>query len=100
MQTLPMDVPKVILFTAIAITMVVPVVGITARIALRPIVDAMARLRESSGRNDALTMVERRLALVEQELQAIEGIRTDVRRLVEEDEFRRQLTLPNTAQPE
>lgn len=78
-----------IFFTGMIV--LVPVVGITARFALRPVLESMARLRESAQQNQALELLERRQALMEEQLHALE---TGVTRLADEAEFRRQLEGP------
>ncbi len=87
-------------FTALAgivmgsLMVLIPVAGFTARFAMRPIVESLARLRESGAKNEAITLLERRIALLEQEVQNVSGIKEDVARLVEELEFQRKLVGP------
>jgi hypothetical protein len=66
---------------------------------MKPIVESLARLRESGSKTEAVDMLERRMALLEQEVQAISGMREDVSRLVEELEFHRKLAAPDTGRP-
>ncbi|HEX5724917.1 MAG TPA: hypothetical protein VFX98_05595 [Longimicrobiaceae bacterium] len=70
------------------LTLLVPVVGITARIALKPMMDAFARYREVRGDVEMVHLLERRVALMEEQLHNIER---SVGQLVEDSEFRRQL---------
>jgi hypothetical protein len=72
-------------------TVLIPIVGLTARFALKPIVEAIARMREaqagSTGRE--LGVLEQRVALLEQQYQQLD---TTVDRLAEIKDFDRQLT--------
>lgn len=66
----------------------IPVAGITARIALKPIVEAMARYREMKGTDDSVALLERRMTLMEEQLH---GMDRSLRLLVEDADFRRRL---------
>jgi len=82
--------------TVLGISVVlIPVIGITARFALRPTVEALSRLFESRNTNEALQIVERRLELQEQQIDALQA---QLRRLTEADEFDRQLAAPRRAE--
>jgi hypothetical protein len=75
-----------------SLIVLIPVAGLTARFAMKPIVESMARLRQSSNQGETVNMLERRITLLEKEVQNLSGIRDDLGRLVEEMEFQRQLT--------
>ena len=75
-----------VIFTGLAV--LIPVAGITARIALKPVVEAMARYREMKGAEDSVTMLERRMTLMEEQLH---GMDRSLRLLVEDADFRRRL---------
>ena len=66
----------------------VPVVGITARIALRPMMDGWARYRELKGNDESVQLLERRMALMEEHLNSIDR---SVQLLLEDSDFRRRL---------
>jgi hypothetical protein len=66
----------------------IPVAGLTARFALKPLMDSFAKNRAIEGQGEALALVERRLALLEEQ---VHGVDRSVRELVEEAEFRRKL---------
>jgi len=70
------------------LVVLIPVAGITARIALRPITEAIARYRELKGSEDSVTMLERRMTLMEEQLH---GMDRSLRVLVEDADFRRRL---------
>jgi hypothetical protein len=72
------------------LAILVPIAGITARVALKPIVEAMARYREMKGADDAVTMLERRMSLMEEQLH---GMDRSLRLLVEDSDFRRRLEM-------
>ncbi|HYJ79594.1 MAG TPA: hypothetical protein VEW03_08345 [Longimicrobiaceae bacterium] len=78
----------VIAIIATFLIVFVPVAGITARIAVKPIVEALTRYMQARQGTEALQMVERRMALLEQELQSV---RSDVQHMSEERDFFRQL---------
>ena len=82
-----------------SLVVLIPVTGLTARFAMKPIVESMAKLRQASNQGEAVTMLERRIALLEHEVQNLSGIRDDLGRLVEEMEFQRQLA-PTPRKPE
>lgn len=85
---LPIDVTSMVGVVMGLLVVLIPVAGVTARFALKPIAEAVARMREAQGTNRELQMVERRLALMEQQLSHLE---TDVRKIEDLREFDRQL---------
>jgi hypothetical protein len=91
MPVLPINIGEMLLMVIVGVIILVPVLGITARFALKPIVEAMTRLRETQTTNQALLMLERRMDLMEQEMQSVAGIREDVAKLLEAQEFQLRL---------
>jgi uncharacterized protein (DUF2164 family) len=71
----------------------IPVLGITARFALKPTVEALSKFFEKRGLDDSVGLLERRMALIEQQMDSIES---NVRRLVEVSEFHHELTSGST----
>lgn len=71
-----------------SLTVLIPITGITMRVALKPLMEALGRYREIQGQNDATQLLERRLALMEEQLH---GMDRALRDLSEESDFRRQL---------
>lgn len=69
----------------------VPVAGLTARFALKPVVEAIFKARENTAGSREAALLEQRVALLEQQLRNVEG---NVERLVEDADFRRQLEAP------
>ncbi len=73
--------------------LMIPVAGFTARFALKPIVEAIARFREMQGGSSAgeIRVLEQRVALLEQQLQGVEG---SLQHLQEVKRFERELASP------
>lgn len=88
MQILPIDITGLVA-TILGISIVlVPVIGVTARFALNPAVEALAKLFEVRGAEETLSILERRLELHEQEIALLTQT---VRALTDGREFDRQL---------
>ena len=88
MQVLPVDLTALLaVFMGISIVLI-PVIGITARFALKPTVEALARLFEHKGLEDTVAIMERRMALMEQQMEAMES---SVKRISEAADFHRAL---------
>ena len=68
-----------------------PVFGLTVRIALKPFVDSIARVIEARTHSAAADSLDRRLSLMEQEL---ERLRQENQRLYDQRDFYRQLERP------
>jgi len=66
----------------------IPVIGITARFALKPTVDAFSRFFEAKGMEETLHIMERRMALQQEQ---IESLQHTVHRLSETSDFDRAL---------
>ncbi|HEX6371321.1 MAG TPA: hypothetical protein VF006_20550 [Longimicrobium sp.] len=76
----------------LGLTILIPVTGFTARFALRPIAEALVRLRSAG---DSQHGLEQRLTRIESEVDRLVELRVSVERLTEELEFNRKLALPN-----
>ncbi|GMV08195.1 MAG: hypothetical protein AMXMBFR53_44700 [Gemmatimonadota bacterium] len=88
MQVLPVDLTALLaVFMGISIVLI-PVIGITARFALKPTVEALARLFEHKGLEDTVGIMERRMALLESQMESLDN---SVKQLAEVSEFNRQL---------
>ena len=90
MQLEPINLVEVIAVIMGISVVLIPVIGLTARFALKPAVEALSRVFESRGSDESLQIVERRLALLETQ---IEGIETSMKRLVETSGFDAQLRI-------
>ena len=69
----------------------IPVLGLTARFALKPTVEALSRFFEKKGNDEVISILERRMTLMEQQLESIES---SVHRLADTAEFDEQLAVP------
>lgn len=76
------------------LVVLIPIAGLTARFALRPVMEAFTKYRELAGQNEAQQLLERRMALMEEQLH---GIDRSVRELADASEFHRQLGAPRAA---
>lgn len=83
---------KEIVLIFLGLSLFLPVAALSVRIALKPIVEAIARLMEIRGQQQAGDLLERRVALLEQEIQIV---RAENSRLMEERDFYNQLDSPN-----
>jgi len=92
--TLPIDLTDLVAVFMGSLMVLIPVAGLTARFAMKPIVESLAKLRDAGGAAEALEMVERRLSLLEQEVQSVSNVRDEVARLADELEFKRKLAEP------
>jgi len=88
MQILPIDVTALVAVIMGVSIVLVPVIGLTARFALKPTVEALGRFFEHKGLDESVHIMERRMALMEQQIETMEGT---VKRLAEGREFHRQL---------
>lgn len=97
MQVMPIDLTAIISVVMGISIVLIPVIGLTARFALKPTVEALSRIFEGKGRDETLRMLERRVALLEQQVDAVE---TSVGRLEEASRFDAALRDPGTPEPE
>lgn len=80
-------------FTKVAITglaILIPITGVTVRFALRPLVEAKARIIAAGARPELAQRVDR----LEAEVDRLGELRESIDRLAEELEFNRKLALP------
>ena len=66
----------------------IPIAGLTARFALKPLMEALRSYRELQGDNQAQQLIERRMALMEEQMHSMDRA---LRELTEESEFRSAL---------
>ncbi|MFQ5537103.1 MAG: hypothetical protein ACE5GJ_06585 [Gemmatimonadota bacterium] len=72
MQVMPVDLIALV-GTIMGISIVlIPVLGITARFALKPTVEALGKLFEHRGMDETMQILERRMTLMEQQLESME----------------------------
>lgn len=72
----------------------IPITGLTARFALKPVMEALGKFREVQGDKQMQQLLERRVSLMEEQLHSMDR---SLRELVEESEFRRELESGKTS---
>jgi len=97
MNFYPIDLTTVIIAGMGLLIVLIPVFGLTVRFALKPTVEALMRARSEVSGQDQAALLERRLNLLETQLEQTSEALT---RLSEEAEFRRQLAMSEPAEPE
>jgi len=93
-MTGPMPIAPIDLTSIIAVVMgisivLVPVIGLTARFALKPTVEALSHFFDKRGLDDSVALLERRMALMETQMESLDSTMT---RLAEVGEFHRSLS--------
>lgn len=86
--------PEVIGLTAVVmggLAVLIPIAGLTARFALKPVIEAITTLRGAHAGDQRVAFMEQRISLLEEQLHAMER---EQKRLVEDSDFRRQLESP------
>jgi len=95
MEVQPVDLVALI-GTVLGISIVlVPVIGLTARFAFKPVVEALARVFESRSVDETVRILERRVELQEQQIEALQA---SVDKLSEGQDFDRQLAAPRAGE--
>lgn len=67
----------------------IPVAGFTMRFALKPMVEAMVKWKETQSGGQSVTLLEQRVALLEAQVGSME---TALHRVLDEQEFHHKLT--------
>ena len=88
MEVLPIDLTQVVAVVMGISIVLIPVIGLTARFALKPVVEALSNVLQTRGMDESLQIVERRLALLETQM---EGLEASMKRLEETSNFHAQL---------
>lgn len=91
MQILPIDVVALVSVILGISIVLVPVIGLTARFALKPAVEALAKVFEARELDESVKILERRVELQEHQIEALQDT---VKQLSEAQEFERQLAAP------
>ena len=94
MEVLPVDLVALVAVVMGCLMFLIPIAGVTARFALKPMAEALARMRESGSTNETIQLIERRLALLEHEQQSVMELKHEMERLSEALEFQKQLVAP------
>jgi|GEM_PF-709477 hypothetical protein len=88
MQIAPIDLTALVA-TILGISIVlVPVIGLTARFALAPTVEALSRFFDHKGLGKTVQIMERRIVLQEQQIELLES---SIKRLTDVSNFHQQL---------
>jgi hypothetical protein len=91
---MPIDLVALAAVVLGCMTVLIPIAGLTARFAIKPITEALSRARSAGTERETVLMLERRVALLEQELHGVTEMRADMARMLEELEFQKQLARP------
>jgi hypothetical protein len=94
MQILPIDVTSLVAVILGISVVLVPVIGLTARFALKPAVEALAKLFENRQLDETVRILERRVELQEHQIDALQ---TAIAQVTDAREFDRQLAAPRPA---
>jgi hypothetical protein len=88
MDVLPVDLVALVSAIMGISIILFPVIGLTIRFALKPTAEALGRFFEHKGVDDSIQIMDRRMALMEQQIQTLES---SITQLVEVTEFHNQL---------
>jgi hypothetical protein len=94
MQVMPVDLVALSAVILGCLMFLIPIAGLTARFAIKPITEALAKSQSGNINRETVQLLERRLALIEQEVHGLNDLRGDLARVLEEMEFQKQLTQP------
>ena len=90
-EILPIDLTALLATFMGIFLFLIPVIGLTARFALKPTVEALSRFFDKKGSDEAISILERRMALMEQQLESIES---SVQRIADTAGFDHNLAAP------
>ncbi|MDT8340514.1 MAG: hypothetical protein RQ751_03295 [Longimicrobiales bacterium] len=85
---LPIDLTAIVAVIMGMLVVLIPIAGLTARYALKPVVESLANLLQSRRLEDTVEITDRRVALLEQQVESLEGT---VARLKDAHDFDREL---------
>jgi hypothetical protein len=88
MEVMPVDLTAIVAIVMGISVILVPVIGLTARFALKPLVESLGHFFQSRNVEESVRILERRMGLLEQHLETME---TTLLRLSEAAEFHRDL---------
>ena len=83
-----MDLEELIAISGAFLCVLIPIAGLTARFALKPLIETVAKVMQARQGNEAMQLVERRMAALEQEMVLM---RTELQQIGEGKEFYRKL---------
>lgn len=73
MEVLPVDLTGLLAVFMGLMTVLIPIAGLTARFALKPLVDSLGQYLQGQGTEESLKIAERRIALLEQNVDALQN---------------------------
>ena len=88
MDVMPIDLTAIVAIIMGISIVLVPVIGLTARFALKPLVESLGHFFQSRNVEESVRILERRMALLEQHLESMD---TTVSRMSDAAEFHREL---------
>jgi len=88
MQVMPIDVTEIVAIVLGLSVVLIPIAGLTARFALKPVVEAFTSLGEHRGLEETVAILERRLDLLEAQNESMDQ---SLRRIADAAEFDRKL---------
>jgi hypothetical protein len=91
---LPVDLVALSAVVLGCLMLLIPIAGVTARFAIKPIASALAQAREGTIDRETIQLLERRLALLEQEVHGTVELRAELSRVLEELQFHKELGRP------
>lgn len=83
-----MDLEELIAVSGAFLCVLIPIAGLTARFALKPLIETVAKVMQARQGNEALQLVERRMAALEQEMALM---RSELKQVGDGREFYRKL---------
>lgn len=92
----PIDLTEIVaVFMGISIVLI-PVIGLTARFALKPTVEAFGQFFQAKGVEESVKILERRMALLESQIESIDA---SLNRLADVSEFHHKLSSGEPTSP-
>lgn len=88
MEVLPVDIAELLAIFMGTSMVLIPVIGLTLRFALKPTVEALMRMFDHRGLDETVAILERRLELQEQQ---IEAMTNELRRVGDAADFHERL---------
>lgn len=95
-QIQPVDLTEIVAVVMGVSIVLIPVAGLTLRFAIKPVVEAIGRSLESHGLEDTVGVLERRMEILERQLESTD---TSVGRLAEAVEFQKELQAGRSSTP-
>ncbi len=96
MQVLPIDITGIVAIVMGMLVVLIPIAGVTARFALKPVVESFAMLFQDQRIQDTVAITERRVALLESQIESLEHQLSQVK---DAQDFDRRLESGEPAAP-